>query len=283
MRRLFPFRFALPFMPSRETPPATRRPKNELEALRAEVAHYRQAITQIADVCAAAAAGDLEVRLVGFRGDGEVGRIAGDINHLLDITDAFVRESGAALTYASQGRFFRRVLLRGMPGTFKRASKLINTSTDDMSRQATALNSARERQKALTAEFQQRLAATHEAVIEADRGAESMAQLASAAQKIGGVVRLIQEVAQRSQLLSFNASIEAARAGEAGLGFAVVASEVKLLSQQTSDATSEISSEIAGVQQATVEAAAIISHLADSLRKLDAAAQAMNRSMDQAS
>jgi methyl-accepting chemotaxis protein len=48
-----------------------------------------------------------------------------------------------------------------------------------------------------------------------------------------------------------NATIEAARAGEAGRGFAVVASEVKALAAQTSKATDEISTQIAGMQAAT--------------------------------
>lgn len=277
MKSLFsmrPLASVLPF-----TAKSPQAPRSEVEALRAEVAHYRTVIAQVADVCAAAADGDLEVRLVGHRGDGDLGRMAGSINHLLDVTDAFVRESSAALTYASQGRFFRRVLLRGMPGTFKRASGLINASTDDMAKQASELAAAQARQQALTAEFEARVAATHAAVLEAEHGAESMEQLATAAQKIGGVVRIIQQVAQRTHLLSFNAAIEAARAGEAGLGFGVVASEVKSLAQETADATSEITTEIGGVQQATAEAAAIITHLADSLKKLEEAANAINQSM----
>ena len=59
------------------------------------------------------------------------------------------------------------------------------------------------------------------------------AGLRSAAQKIGDVVKLIQDVAGQTNLLALNATIEAARAGEAGRGFAVVASEVKSLAVQT--------------------------------------------------
>ncbi|KAF0118728.1 MAG: methyl-accepting chemotaxis protein [Rhodospirillaceae bacterium] len=53
--------------------------------------------------------------------------------------------------------------------------------------------------------------------------------LANAANKIGEVVKLINDIASQTNLLALNATIEAARAGDAGKGFAVVANEVKSL------------------------------------------------------
>lgn len=75
--------------------------------------------------------------------------------------------------------------------------------------------------------------------------------LAEAAQKIGDVVQLINDIASQTNLLALNATIEAARAGEAGKGFAVVASEVKNLATQTARATEDIGAQISGIQQAT--------------------------------
>src|SRR5213079_3717535 len=89
------------------------------------------------------------------------------------------------------------------------------------------------------------------AVSEAQRTAQTMTELGSAATRIGEVIGLIQAIAGQTNLLALNATIEAARAGEAGRGFAVVASEVKSLASQTAKATEEIASQVAAIQAAS--------------------------------
>jgi methyl-accepting chemotaxis protein len=88
-------------------------------------------------------------------------------------------------------------------------------------------------------------------VDEVRKTGETVGELARAAEEIGGVIKLINDIAEQTNLLALNATIEAARAGEAGKGFAVVASEVKSLAEQTAKATEQISAQITAMQSNT--------------------------------
>jgi methyl-accepting chemotaxis protein len=107
-----------------------------------------------------------------------------------------------------------------------------------------------------------------EAVDQARKTNEHVAQLASAASRIGDVVELINTIAGQTNLLALNATIEAARAGEAGRGFAVVASEVKALAEQTAKASGEIGQQIAGIQAAANDSVGAIQAIGGTIGRM---------------
>ncbi len=106
------------------------------------------------------------------------------------------------------------------------------------------------------------------AVEDAGHTNDKVQALAEAAQKIGEVVKLINDIAGQTNLLALNATIEAARAGEAGKGFAVVASEVKNLATQTAKATEDIGAQIAAIQGATGEAVTAIKQIGETIGRV---------------
>ena len=84
--------------------------------------------------------------------------------------------------------------------------------------------------------------------------AESIMRLGEQSQAIGEIVASVSDLAEQSNLLGVNASIEAMKAGEAGKGFSVVAQEVKLLADQSKQATAQVRGILGEIQKAMTRA-----------------------------
>jgi methyl-accepting chemotaxis protein len=80
---------------------------------------------------------------------------------------------------------------------------------------------------------------------------DNIVQLNRHVQQIRGIIDLINDIADRSDLLALNAALEGTKAGEAGKGFLLVAAEMRRLAENVFSSTAEIKQLIAEVTEAT--------------------------------
>jgi methyl-accepting chemotaxis protein len=120
-----------------------------------------------------------------------------------------------------------------------------------------------------------------EAVVRANASRATIDALARAANQIGDIVTVINDIASQTNLLALNATIEAARAGEAGRGFSVVASEVKTLATQTGKSIGQIGAKVAEIQATTREVVAALSNVAEAIDQLSDVTVSVSATIEQ--
>ncbi|WP_019403529.1 MULTISPECIES: methyl-accepting chemotaxis protein [unclassified Chelatococcus] len=169
-----------------------------------------------------------------------------------------VRSAAAELRTASDAL---DATAREAAGRITEADGAVAVASDNVSSAATATGTLAESIDRITEEAARSTTVAGRARDEVAETVETVQNLATAADRIGEVVKLILAIANQTNLLALNATIEAARAGEAGKGFAVVASEVKTLASQTASATEEIRSQIAAIQAVSDTAVDAIGHV----------------------
>ncbi len=215
-------------------------------------------------------------RRIPLSGNDEMSRVAASVNALLDEFQAVLRrmkDAGAHVSLTSDALSRSVSQLAAAVTQQNEATSAMAASVEEMavsvthvadssaSAQETAhrSRSSAESGGQIIARTVEELTAMAKTVHDTSSTMESLSRRTD---EIGGIVGVIKEIADQTNLLALNAAIEAARAGEQGRGFAVVADEVRKLAERTTHSTQQVATVIAAIQAETRRAVEDMAHIA---------------------
>lgn len=86
----------------------------------------QQVTAQITEACAAITRGEFETRILLPRECGDIARMVSGINDTFDAADAYIRESTAAFGHAAEEKYYRKIILTGLQGSFLQGAQTLN-------------------------------------------------------------------------------------------------------------------------------------------------------------
>lgn len=220
--------------------------------------------------------GDLTTSISETKSNDEIGNLTNSVNHMIENLRNILKEVTGASTHVSSSA-------QELNASAEQSTRVAEQMAEQAQRSASDANEQLQSVNNVSASIQQMASgikeiasssdvmkdATEDAMNYTNKGSQSITNLVQQMNEIQssvadttsvvgklekhtdhieGILTLITDLAEQTNLLSLNAAIEAARAGEHGKGFAVVADEVRKLADQSKSATGNIAEIVSAIQ-----------------------------------
>ncbi len=237
-------------------------------------------MNEILDALERIAKGDLTVRLTGDH-KGDLGRMKNALNKTLDVLNEIMANIANAVDQIRNGAQQVADSSQAVSqGATEQAGSLEQTtvSIEEVATQAKQNSEHAQMANQISKEASQAAQTGNQQM---ERMLEAMQGINNSSNQIAKIIKVIDEIAFQTNLLSLNAAVEAARAGVHGKGFAVVAEEVRNLAQRSAQAAKETEKLIEGSIEKIRDGAEIADQTAHALESIITNITKVNDLMDE--
>ncbi|TAN50176.1 MAG: hypothetical protein EPN26_10440 [Rhodospirillales bacterium] len=214
-----------------------------------------------AKVCDEASKGNMESRIVDIREQGTLAHMLHSINNVLDIVDAYLRESAASMQCVARDKLYRKIIPTGLRGGFLHSANLINAAIDHMhgklesSQQlansfegsvknvvqgvGTDVQAMLDQAQAVSANLEETSRSSTVVAQAAESAAGNVQTVAAAAEELAASISEVRRQVAQSTVIAQNAVTEASKANEMIGGLSSAAGRIGEVVQLINDIASQ--------------------------------------------